>query len=290
MLAMSWYGITHQQTYATNLPPSVSIVWPPSTGFGLGSVLKLKARAADADGFVTQVQFFADMNLIGVVTNPPFNVVWLPSADCAGGICIYHLKAVAVDNRGATAESPPVRIGISDTRPIFTFLEIVSPRDGAIYPAPATFTFSAEFLATDGRVGPVEFYVGTNLVGVAGEPGLLNATSPPTSITVTNLPEGEYELSVRYPYDSACRCLAHSNTVRVVAAHLREPRLLPAGQFQCEVLTSYPGRPNIIEASLNLQDWTSISTNYPATNTFTFTDSSPQCDAQRFYRVRVPPP
>jgi hypothetical protein len=248
--------------------------------------LKLKARATDPDGFISQVQFFAETNLLGAVTNPPFNFVWIPE-NC-GSFCRRFVKAVAVDDQGAIAESTTLRIGISGTRPIFTFLEIVSPPEGAIFSAPATFPFSAEFLATSGAVGPVEFYVGTNLVGIAGEPGFLNATSPPVSITVTNLVEGEYELSVRYPNDpSYCYCVTFSNTVRVVGLHVRQPRVMPPGRFQFEILTSYPGQPNIVEASLNLRDWTPISTNLPPGNTFTFTGSSPLW-SNRFYRVRVP--
>jgi hypothetical protein len=135
----------------------------------------------------------------------------------------------------------------------------------------------------------VDFYVGTNLIGTAGDPGLLNATSAPPSITVSNLPQGEYQLSVRYPDDpSYCVCNWTTKTIRVVSSHLREPRVIPSGHFQFEILTSYPGRPNIIEASLNLRDWTPISTNLPPDNTFTFTEPSPVYGSNRFYRVRVP--
>jgi hypothetical protein len=64
--------------------------------------------------------------------------------------------------------------------------------------------------------------------------------------------------------------------------HLDEP-------FRFEVLTSFPERPTVIERSPNLRDWSPISTNQPATNRFTFTESLPATNSHRFYRVLVPP-
>jgi len=70
---------------------------------------------------------------------------------------------------------------------------------------------------------------------------------------------------------------------------VRQPSVTVDGRLQFEVVTSFPGKPTIIQASPNLLDWIPISTNQPSSNTFTFTESSPATNSQRFFRVLVPP-
>jgi hypothetical protein len=278
---------------AANQPPTVGIVWPPSntlfTVFGGGAVTKIKAEATDPDGSVDRVMFYYDeTNLMGVVTSPPFTLLWPVHRLCPFG-CFpgrFLIKAVAVDNEGEQTESGPVRIFVSSTRPESVMLQIVSPANGAILPTPATFTFSAEFMSSHGGVEPVRFYVDGDLVGTAGEPGLLSVTSPPVSIVVTNLSEGEHLLSVET--SSGCICFPITNTV--VALSFKNTGVAPDGRFQSEVRTPYLGRPNIVEVSSNLFDWFPLITNQPASISFTFMDSPPIGDTNRYYRVRVPPP
>jgi hypothetical protein len=294
LFALGLPASTVAQDAPTNLPPKVSVLWPrQGERFGSGTLLKIKAEASDADGSVTQVRFFAQTNVIGVATNPPYNVLW------DVGIRVddpdhptWTLKAVAVDNLGASNESIPVTISYYTGAPPGPVVEMVSPRNGTLFAAPATFDFSAEVLASLGDTGPVEYFVGTNLVGVFDQVTNFSATTPPSSVTVSNLAEGEYRLTVRYlgAAGSLCLpCLRNTNTIRVVKLGARMPSLTADGRIQFEVVTSFPGRPTIIETSFNLRDWTPISTNEPPGNTFTFTDSSPACDSHRFYRVLVPP-
>jgi hypothetical protein len=75
LLAMLVLAISQAQ--AQNLPPRVSLLWPgQGDSFSAGTLIKLKAKATDPDGSIAQVQFFAGTNLVGTVTNPPFNVIW----------------------------------------------------------------------------------------------------------------------------------------------------------------------------------------------------------------------
>src|SRR2546426_3744631 len=159
-------SLVHAQAGPDNSPPNVSIVWPHvGDSFRAGILIKIKAEADDPDGSVAQVQFFAETNLIGVVTNPPFNLIW-PVDLRDQRHEAWNLKAVAVDNLGARTESTPVLVYYYTGAPAFPVLEMLSPHDGAIFPAPATFTFSAEMLAPGGETGPVELVVGTNSVGL----------------------------------------------------------------------------------------------------------------------------
>jgi hypothetical protein len=272
-----------------NLLPAISITWPrggePVT---YPNALKIKAQASDADGSVTQVQFFVETNLIGTATNPPFTVLWRVDPFTACDYCYLQLKAVAVDNLGARTESAPVSVHYSATRPPFTFLEILQPTNGTVLALGTIFDFSAELLGSSGEAAPVEFLVGDSLVGRVGELTSLTATTPPSSVTVSNLAEGEYRLTVRYPYN-LCTCDWMSTTIRVVKLGVQSPRLTQDGRFQFDVLTSFSNRQTIVEASSNLLDWSPISTNHPSSNTFTFAESSPATNFHHFYRVVVPP-
>src|SRR2546426_73699 len=61
-----------------NQPLEVAIIWPRNGDeFAAGIGIKIKADASsNAGASVTQVQFFAETDLIGTVTNAPFNLVW----------------------------------------------------------------------------------------------------------------------------------------------------------------------------------------------------------------------
>jgi len=261
--------------------------------FYFGTWLKLKAEASDPDGSIAQVQFyetdscFGMRTLIGVVTNAPFNLVW-QYFGCLGAH--VNLTAVAVDNMGAMTESDPVFTVFGDGKPDST-VEITTPPNAKLFAAPATFTFSAELLATESveGIGPVEFFVGTNSVGLGDQSGPFTATTPPVSVVVSNLAEGRYDLTVRYTNDNYCACLFRTNTIQVVKLGINLPTLTTNGDLQFNVVTSFAGQPNLIQASTNLVDWVSISTNVPAGNSFIFTEPLGATSARRFYRAWVPP-
>ena len=68
---------------------------------------------------------------------------------------------------------------------------------------------------------------------------------------------------------------------------LRPIILPPAGNtnFQFTVASLIPLKVVLIQASTNLFDWTSISTNVALTTNFNFTDTSPMTNTIRFYRA-----
>jgi hypothetical protein len=231
---------------------------------------------------VTPIKGSAETNVIGVVTNPPYNILWNNFFSCGNYITLI---AVAEDDLGARTESAPVVIAQPCGPPRSSVLQIVSPRNGSLLAAPATFDFSAEVLVSGYGISAVDFFVGTNLVREVITN--ITATGPPVSLTVSNLPAGDYTLSVR---DRYAMCFYCTNVhIRVVDLGLQSPRLTPVGRMQFDIVTSYPSRQTVIQASENLLDWVPISTNQPSSNTFTFTESSPATNSHRFYRVFVPP-
>jgi hypothetical protein len=248
--------------------------------------VKFQASAFDPDGSITQVQFFLETNFLGTATNPPFNVVAEMPEPVFGHNNRYFLKAVAYDNQGGSSESAPVEVGYPSLGPIFVWGGMVSPRRGAFFRAPASFDIIVQLLSvSDADGGELEFFIGGHSMGMVN--GNFGPTCPATSMSVTNLPEGEYPLEVVYHADGIF-FYRQTNTVRVFRLELEMPRVGPDGKLQFEVQTSLVGRNTVIQSSSNLLSWTSVSTNQPSTNIFTFTEPFPATNGPRFYRVIVP--
>ena len=91
-----------------NLPPSVTITNPAENAvFGNTDTIAIAAAASDADGVVTNVQFFDGLVSLGNRTNSPFSVsTRLPLGS-------HTLTAVASDASGATSISAQVHVTVS---------------------------------------------------------------------------------------------------------------------------------------------------------------------------------
>jgi hypothetical protein len=277
---------------SSNLPPEVSVLWPAdycssAYFFEHGMCFKIKATAYDPDGSIAQVQFFSDNNLIGVVSNAPFSMIWTASPASTS----HFLKCVAFDNLGASRESPEIFVQYVGGFPSPDIFEITSPINGSVFAAPAKFDFSAEILASgDCGTGPVQFFAGTNLLGIVTQAGPFTASTALYSLTVTNLPEGDYQLYLKKSTVTASFASGSCDRVYVHVTKLgmQLPRLTPDSRFEFDVVTSFPTNQNVIEVSSNLLNWLPVSTNVPSRNSFTFTEPSLATNSPRFYRAVVP--
>ncbi len=102
-----------------NLPPRVALIAPPDgSTFPLGADIKLAAAAGDSDGHVTQVEFFANDESLGVVTPGDdhagllerlYELLWAEA-----GVGSYELVAVATDDDGASTRSETAHIRVLD--------------------------------------------------------------------------------------------------------------------------------------------------------------------------------
>ena len=93
----------------TNTPPTVSLTAPADQStFVAPAQITLSADAADSDGTIARVTFWANNRLIGTATASPYTITWnhVPAG-------VYAITAHAVDNSGATAESAPVAITVN---------------------------------------------------------------------------------------------------------------------------------------------------------------------------------
>jgi len=209
-------GLGEARGQHTNGRVNVSIVWPRDgdwweNSFSVSTLIKIKAAATCWEGSFAQVQFFVETNLIGIVTNAPFNLPWA-LGDVVGinpTNSAWILKAVAFDTSGASNESSAVKIGYFTGIPPWPVLEITAPMAGESFAAQESIPFSAEvFAGPSGDAGPVEFFVGSNSIALVDQDAILTRTTPPSSITLSNLPEGEHELSVRFRGGDGLRCHA----------------------------------------------------------------------------------
>src|SRR2546426_655191 len=84
----------------SNSPPSIAITNPPSGSiFILGSIIPVEATATDADGTVVEVRFYNRGSLLGLVTEPPYNLFLTNTSFLDNP---YFLTAIATDDGGAT--------------------------------------------------------------------------------------------------------------------------------------------------------------------------------------------
>jgi subtilisin family serine protease len=101
------YAVLGQQNYA----PTVALTSPiAGSVFTTSTTLSLEATAADVDGTVGQVAFYANGALVGTATSETAAVYRLPWTPPLAGT--YTLAAVATDDDGATRTSSPVQISI----------------------------------------------------------------------------------------------------------------------------------------------------------------------------------
>ncbi|HTU63976.1 MAG TPA: DNRLRE domain-containing protein [Polyangiales bacterium] len=91
-----------------NAPPSVSITSPASgASFSAPATVNIAASAADSDGSVSRVDFYANGTLLGGDSTSPYNFAW------SAPVGSHSLTAIASDNLGAARTSAAVAISVS---------------------------------------------------------------------------------------------------------------------------------------------------------------------------------
>jgi|GEM_PF-1345337 len=149
-----------------NQAPTVSISNPANGASAfVGSVVGIVANAADADGSVTQVAFFANGSPIAncVDTASPFGCSWTPTT--AGA---FVINAQATDNTGAPGNSADINITVNNPivdptnqRPV---VSIVSPANGTSFQVGNAVTIQAVASDADGNVIQVAFFANGSLL------------------------------------------------------------------------------------------------------------------------------
>ncbi|MEO8101532.1 MAG: Ig-like domain-containing protein [Betaproteobacteria bacterium] len=168
-------------------PPTVSISAPANNAsFAAPANISINATATAGSGAsISKVEFFNGAALLGSKTTPPYTFAWNTVA--AGN---YVLTAKASDNKGSVTTSVPVSIAVQIPS-VPPSVSITAPVSGAIYMAPASFPITATATANAGgaTITKVDFFNGATLLGTA--------TTAPYSISLTNVPPGEFLLSAK---------------------------------------------------------------------------------------------
>jgi len=118
-------------------PPTVNITVPTQgTTYNAPATVTVTASAADSDGSLSQVDFYADTSLIATAVEAPYDCTW---TDVAAGT--YVLTAVAYDDSGANTRSEPVSITVHP--PLSPSINVAAQASGGV--ASASSVHSAAF-------------------------------------------------------------------------------------------------------------------------------------------------
>ncbi|TXT49498.1 MAG: PKD domain-containing protein [Limisphaerales bacterium] len=179
------HGVTATSASVTlivNALPQVSLTSPTNGTVVLaGTDLGLTATATSQIG-LTQVEFLLGTNSLGVATNTgsPYTLAWTNVP-----VGTNYLTVLATDNLQMTSTSAVVMV-IGD--PVMT-VAITAPTNGTAVAAPASVVLSAT--ASNSLVGiqQVEFFRGTNSLGVV--------TASPYTLTWNNAAVGTNSITAR---------------------------------------------------------------------------------------------
>lgn len=167
-------------TYA----PTVSITSPVSGAtFPSLSDITFTANAADSDGTIARVEFYANnggaQTLIGTDTTAPYSVVWNDVASSP----VYGIYAIAYDDSGLRTTSETIGITVNTLPDVI----ITGSTEASVSAATPSITLTANAQDNDGSIVKVEFFSAEHeLIG--------SDTSAPYNVNWNNAAPGIYNL------------------------------------------------------------------------------------------------
>jgi hypothetical protein len=111
-------AIAGTTTPVNQFPTAVLTAPANNTNFTSPANITINASAADADGTVSNVQFYNGATLLGSDATSPYSFTW---ANVAAGT--YTLTAVATDNNGAATTSAGIVVLVNNSTPIGVTLQ-----------------------------------------------------------------------------------------------------------------------------------------------------------------------
>ncbi len=201
----AWTGLG-----ACSTPPQVAIT-APSEGQVLlaGSNVEISADASDADGNVSQVEFFANSTSLGVVAQAPYSVLW--NATLVG---TNQLKAVATDNDNNISESV-VNVTVSDQDLV---ISLTSPSAGQTVGLGKNLVLSADATSLTSGVKHVDFMVNGTIVATD--------TTAPYSTNWTPAAIGNFTVSAQATDLSGTTALSDAASITVVEKTEKRHKLI----------------------------------------------------------------
>ena len=203
-------NFTCEGNFPENVPPTITLISPADgSSVPFGETITISADAADSDGSIRRVEFYADDALLVYDVVAPYSFDWTNAS--AGPHEIY---AIAYDDNGifagdeASTQSETVTVIVeaqqNNQPPTVT---ITSPANNATVSRSSGTTIRANTGDSDGTVVKVEFYVGSTLLGTD--------TSMPYSFFWRPTVRGTFTLTVRAYDNNGAVTTSTPITVRV---------------------------------------------------------------------------
>lgn len=165
--------------------PTVAVTAPAAgASIPIGSATNLSATAADADGTIVSVQFFANGVAVGAAdTAFPYNASFLPLSP--GN---YAITAQAIDNGGNIATSAPVTVSVAGGAA--PSVAVTAPVAGTTVAVNTSQTLTATASSPTAVISSVQFLVNGIAVGAADTTFPYSAVWTPASL-------GTYSITAR---------------------------------------------------------------------------------------------
>jgi uncharacterized protein YjbI with pentapeptide repeats len=197
-------NFTCESNFLGNRPPTVSLTSPTNNStVTKGSTVTISANAADSDGSVIRVEFYAGSTLLNTDVVAPYSFDWIPTAT---GTFVLTARAYDNDSAGTTSQAVTVNVIPSPNNAAPT-VTITSPSNNATVNRSSGTILRANASDSDGTIVKVEFYVGSTQ--------LCTDPSAPYSCFWTPTVRGTFTLTARAYDDDGAVTTSAPVTVRV---------------------------------------------------------------------------
>jgi hypothetical protein len=189
-----------------NAAPTVMLTVPDDAAvFDAPASIAMASNAADSDGTITKVEYYANATKIGEATVSPYSFFW--NSAVTGS---YAITARAFDNTGASTVSNTRNITVTNTDNVAPTVAITAPAAGVAYAGNIAITTNAA--DTDGIVAKVEFFNGATKIG--------ETNAAPHNFTWNSVGLGTYVLTAKATDNDGAATTSESVTINVQAAPL----------------------------------------------------------------------
>jgi uncharacterized protein YjbI with pentapeptide repeats len=197
-------NFTCNSNFPANAPPTITLTSPASgTTVQHGETIQISADAADSDGSVIRVEFYAGAALLNNDVSVPYSFDW---TNAPVGSHVISAKAYDTDNAVTTSQTATVEVLPSPNNqpPV---VSITSPSNNATVYRILGTTIRASASDPDGSILKVEFYSGNTLLG--------SDTSAPYSLFWRPATKGNHTLTARAYDNGGANTTSAPITVRV---------------------------------------------------------------------------
>ncbi|MDO6707031.1 Ig-like domain-containing protein [Photobacterium sp. 1_MG-2023] len=190
--------------------PTVNFTAPADHAVVLsGDTVTLAVDATDADGSVTQVEFFAAGQSLGTDTAAPYTTSWT-----AAGAGDVSLSAVATDNEGNTGQAG-VLVSVSEQPLVVT---LTSPTSGTTVGLGKSVSVSADAASLNSTVSQVAFLVNGAVMATD--------TTAPYRVDWTPGAVGNYTVFAQVTDATGLSANSSAATVKVLAQSVKRHQLI----------------------------------------------------------------